>query len=125
MVTSVNAMSFQLAGNLEGRKEPYLLGPKTRTNGGGIYPLSYPLAGMAARERRWMTLEKKLNWIRGFGGNMGRSWTSLNVALVPGRGLEPPRCYPLAPEASASTNSATRAGKARRGNLRTGSGAVN
>jgi hypothetical protein len=31
--------------------------------------------------------------------------------LVPGRGLEPPRCYPLAPEASASTNFATRAGE--------------
>ncbi len=30
--------------------------------------------------------------------------------LVPGRGLEPPRCYPLVPETSASTNSATRAG---------------
>src|SRR5687767_7669742 len=29
--------------------------------------------------------------------------------LVPGRGLEPPRCYPLVPETSASTNSATRA----------------
>ena len=27
--------------------------------------------------------------------------------LVPGRGLEPPRCYPLVPETSASTNSAT------------------
>ena len=39
--------------------------------------------------------------------------------LVPGRGLEPPRCYPLVPETSASTNSATRAGKARRRNLRT------
>ena len=32
--------------------------------------------------------------------------------LVPGRGLEPPRCYPLVPETSASTNSATRAGGA-------------
>ena len=31
--------------------------------------------------------------------------------LVPGRGLEPPRCYPLVPETSASTNSATRAGE--------------
>src|SRR5215470_4050572 len=30
--------------------------------------------------------------------------------MVPGRGLEPPRCYPLVPETSASTNSATRAG---------------
>src|SRR6478672_10200622 len=28
-------------------------------------------------------------------------------ALVRSRGLEPPRCYPLAPETSASTNSAT------------------
>ena len=28
-------------------------------------------------------------------------------AMVPGRGLEPPRCYPLVPETSASTNSAT------------------
>jgi hypothetical protein len=31
--------------------------------------------------------------------------------MVPGRGLEPPRCYPLVPETSASTNSATRAGE--------------
>ena len=31
--------------------------------------------------------------------------------LVPGRGLEPPRCYSLVPETSASTNSATRAGE--------------
>ena len=31
--------------------------------------------------------------------------------LVPGRGLEPPRSYPLVPETSASTNSATRAGE--------------
>src|SRR3981081_3723484 len=30
---------------------------------------------------------------------------------MPGRGLEPPRCYPLVPETSASTNSATRAGE--------------
>ena len=29
--------------------------------------------------------------------------------MVPWRGLEPPRCYPLVPETSASTNSATRA----------------
>jgi hypothetical protein len=27
--------------------------------------------------------------------------------MVPRRGLEPPRCYPLLPESSASTNSAT------------------
>ena len=34
--------------------------------------------------------------------------------MVPRRGLEPPRGYaPLAPEASASTNSATSAGKGR------------
>src|SRR5439155_21067558 len=47
------------------------------------------------------------------------------VLMVPGRGLEPPRCYPLVPETSASTNSATRAGQGRRRNLRTASGAVN
>ena len=35
--------------------------------------------------------------------NLG--WFSLN--LVPRRGLEPPRCYSLVPETSASTNSAT------------------
>jgi hypothetical protein len=44
----------------------------------------------------------------------GRWWRPLAVSggdLVPGRGLEPPRCYPLVPETSASTNSATRAGE--------------
>ena len=39
--------------------------------------------------------------------------------LVPGRGLEPPRCYPLVPETSASTNSATRAGAKEPRNVRT------
>src|SRR5204863_6296302 len=34
-----------------------------------------------------------------------------NKKRMPGRGLEPPRCYPLVPETSASTNSATRAGE--------------
>ncbi len=34
---------------------------------------------------------------------------SANDCLVPRRGLEPPRFYPLVPETSASTNSATRA----------------
>ena len=34
-----------------------------------------------------------------------------NKRRMPGRGLEPPRCYPLVPETSASTNSATRAGE--------------
>jgi hypothetical protein len=32
------------------------------------------------------------------------------ICFVREGGLEPPRCYPLAPQASASTNSATRAG---------------
>ena len=31
----------------------------------------------------------------------------LSLNLVPRRGLEPPRCYSLVPETSASTNSAT------------------
>jgi hypothetical protein len=38
-------------------------------------------------------------------------WPSAELDLVPGRGLEPPRCYSLVPETSASTNSATRAGE--------------
>ena len=38
----------------------------------------------------------------------GKAWEG---SLVPGRGLEPPRSYPLVPETSASTNSATRAGE--------------
>jgi hypothetical protein len=32
---------------------------------------------------------------------------TLRKGMVPRRGLEPPRCYPLLPESSASTNSAT------------------
>ena len=43
--------------------------------------------------------------------NIGIKLLKRKELLVPGRGLEPPRCYPLVPETSASTNSATRAGK--------------
>src|ERR1700747_145262 len=52
-----------------------------------------------------------------FGGaaNPSRKRIQINAKslflLVPGRGLEPPRSYPLVPETSASTNSATRAGE--------------
>jgi hypothetical protein len=64
---------------------------------------------------------------------LSRIWKLLKnmkkVYLVPGRGLEPPRSYPLVPETSASTNFATRAGQregdGRPRNVRTGSGAVN
>jgi hypothetical protein len=42
--------------------------------------------------------------------NIGFKLLRKKELLVPGRGLEPPRCYPLVPETSASTNSATRAG---------------
>src|SRR5512147_104793 len=41
-----------------------------------------------------------------FSSNPRRSRKSLAGALVPRRGLEPPRCYSLVPETSASTNSA-------------------
>src|SRR5262252_5439685 len=41
----------------------------------------------------------------------GPVWKAVEGVLVPGRGLEPPRSYPLVPETSASTNSATRAGE--------------
>ena len=41
----------------------------------------------------------------------GLAWKPVEGVLVPGRGLEPPRSYPLVPETSASTNSATRAGE--------------
>ena len=36
-----------------------------------------------------------------------RNLVGLSLNLVPRRGLEPPRSYPLVPETSASTNSAT------------------
>ena len=39
----------------------------------------------------------------------GHGGMSADLRLVPRRGLEPPRFYPLVPETSASTNSATRA----------------
>jgi hypothetical protein len=45
----------------------------------------------------------------------GRYRTKPERHLVPWRGLEPPRCYPLVPETSASTNSATRARASSRG----------
>jgi hypothetical protein len=58
-------------------------------------------------------------------GMAGKAWKG---QLVPRRGLEPPRCYPLVPETSASTNSATWAvngNPAGRRNVRMGWGAVN
>jgi hypothetical protein len=48
-----------------------------------------------------------------------------NKDFLPGRGLEPPRSYPLVPETSASTNSATRARCGRPRNVRTGPRTVN
>ena len=54
--------------------------------------------------------------IRGPTGRIDRNPLKL---LVPGRGLEPPRCYSLVPETSASTNSATRAGCEERRKVRT------
>ena len=52
-------------------------------------------------------------------------WKAAEGVMVPGRGLEPPRSYPLVPETSASTNSATRAGEEGREMYALGSGAVN
>ena len=45
--------------------------------------------------------------IGGSGFVVGAEYVGAVLRLVPGRGLEPPRCYPLVPETSASTNSAT------------------
>ena len=57
-------------------------------------------AGEAGRLSAVCALETK---------NPGKSMTgrgSCAIAMVPRRGLEPPRCYSLVPETSASTNSA-------------------
>ena len=59
----------------------------------------------------WDILEQNREMNQEFMRTMGRLGIVWDVDLVPGRGLEPPRCYPLVPETSASTNSATRAGE--------------
>ena len=67
---------------------------------------------------RWACRLCVLQWARAHGRTVGGGvrWPEtkkplrvqrLFMCLVPRRGLEPPRCYSLVPETSASTNSAT------------------
>ena len=97
------------------------------------YPEIYPLPNSASDGKRSVRLrsteKRKLNTEQALTRENEMGWIGMRGAetrrMVPGRGLEPPRCYPLVPETSASTNSATRAGQRRRRNLRRAPGAVN
>ena len=63
--------------------------------------------GASSMERRFEDASKMGNAVVGAENKKGDRQSNRLVCLVPRRGLEPPRNYPLVPETSASTNSAT------------------
>src|SRR5579864_6383414 len=98
---------------LVGERHEGVLGNRTFGNRTLYYPLFLPptsrgLGRTHANESERMNLYKSISYMY-FANDRGPGRTVAERILVPGRGLEPPRSYPLVPETSASTNSAIRA----------------
>ena len=86
--------------------------------GGGVLALGegglgHRRRGREADEGEEAVQPRAMDVHRGIMPRRGAVGEACSGKMVPGRGLEPPRCYPLVPETSASTNSATRAGRGR------------